>query len=76
MNIASLVVRTRPDHVDPVRERLERIPGVEIHGEPVQGRLVVTVEDVPGRSTADTLIEVHQTEGVVAATLAYAYCDD
>lgn len=76
MNIAGLVIRARPDLADPVRERLARIPGVEVHGEAVQGRLVVTVEDVPGRSTADTLIEVHQTEGVVAATLAYEYCDD
>lgn len=76
MNISSVILRARPERLPAVRGELGRIPGVEIHADGNDGRIVVTVEDVPGHSTADALLRVHTIEGVVAASLVYQYADD
>lgn len=72
MNLASLVVHTRPERMEAVRARLLDLAGVEIHGAHPQGRLVVTVEDDDESRLADTLLRIHREEGVVAAALVYS----
>ncbi|HLF96620.1 MAG TPA: chaperone NapD [Methylococcaceae bacterium] len=72
MNLASLVVHTRPENMEAVRTRLLDLVGVEIHGAHPQGRLVVTVEDDDEARLADTLLRIHREDGVVAAALVYA----
>ena len=77
MKIASLVVRIRPGTDQSVRERLLDIAGVEVHDlTPDGGRLLVTVEDGEGYSTADSVLAVTQTQGVLGTTLAYEFTDD
>ena len=75
MDIVSLVIRAHPAGLAAVGERLGRLPGVEVAAFSAEGRLVVTVEDRPGASFEKTLLDIHQVEGVLSATLGYQYSD-
>jgi len=76
MNISSAVVYAIPQSADAVRDRLRRLQGVEIHAETADGRFIVTVEDVPGFPAADTVMRLHQLEGIRAAAMVYQYCEE
>lgn len=76
MNIASLVLRIRPETRREAEAALHALPGVECHHMSDDGRLIVTVEDVPGAAMSDTLIAVHRVPQVLAATLAYEHTED
>ena len=75
MNIASLVLRIRPETRGEAEAELRALPGVECHHMSDDGRLVVTVEDVPGAVMSETLIAIHRVPLVLAATLAYEHTD-
>lgn len=76
MNIASLVVKAKPEHFPELRETLRAIPGVELHGEATaSGRLIVTVEDGEGVSVTDSILAVNLARHVLGVTLAYEYTD-
>ena len=76
MNIASLVLRIRPETRAEAEAALCALPGVECHHMSDDGKLIVTVEDVPGAAMSDTLIAVHRVPQVLAATLAYEHTED
>ncbi len=71
LNVAGVVVRTLPRNAEVVRQRLEAIPGVEVHGISDTGNLAITLEDIDDRMAADSLVDVQNTQGVIAASLIY-----
>jgi nitrate reductase NapD len=73
MNISSAIVYALPGRADSLRTGLAGLPGVEIHAETADGRFVVTVEDVPGASAADTVMQLHRLDGVLSAAMVYQY---
>ena len=75
MNISSAIVYTQPAHADSLRISLGALPGVEIHRQTDDGRFIVTVEDVPGASVADTVMQLHRLDGVLFAAMVYQYSD-
>lgn len=75
MNIASLVLRIRPETRLEAEAALMALPGVECHGMSAEGKLVVTVEDAAGAAMSDTLIAIHRVPQVLATTLAYEHSD-
>ena len=76
MNVSSAIVYAMPQRVDAVRASLAALPGVEIHSETADGRFIVTVEDVSGASTGDTVMQLHRLDGVLFAAMVYQYSDD
>ena len=76
MNIASLVLRIRPETRGEAEAELRAMPGVECHHMTDDGKLIVTVEDAPGAAMSDTLIAIHRVPQVLAATLAYEHTDN
>jgi nitrate reductase NapD len=76
MDISSAVVSAMPCSREEVRSQLEALPGVEIHAETPDGRFIVTVEDTPGSSAADTVMRLHSMRGVLAAAMVYQYSDE
>ena len=76
MNIASLVVHTRPGDRDQIADQLLALPGVEIHATTDDGRLVVTVEHDASQVAADTLTAIHETKGVISAAITFQYGDN
>ncbi|MGL4604369.1 MAG: chaperone NapD [Iodobacter sp.] len=75
MNIFSLVIRAVPGHLEEVKTAVLAVQGVEIHLEH-EGRLVITVEDVPGVRSSELLKQIQDIRNVASATLAYEYCDE
>ncbi|HKA39406.1 MAG TPA: chaperone NapD [Burkholderiales bacterium] len=76
MNISSAIVYAMPKRADTIRAQLAALPGVQIHVETGDGRFIVTVEDVPGTSVADTIVQLHRLDGVLSAAMVYQYSDD
>lgn len=76
MNISSAIVYAHPAQADSLRASLGALPGVEIHRQTDDGRFIVTVEDVPGASVADTVMELHRLDGVLFAAMVYQYGDE
>lgn len=76
MNISSVILRARPDKLDGVRRSLAAMPGVEIHADGNDGRLVITLEDSGGDTSAESFVKLHYLEGVIGASLVYQYSDD
>lgn len=77
MNIASLVVRAKPQDFAALEATLRAIPGVELHGRSAEsGHLIVTVEDGDGYATADSILAVGAAERVQSVTIAYEYTDE
>ena len=75
MNIFSLVIRAVPGFLEEVKTALLAVPGVELHIEH-EGKLIITIEDVPGLRSSDLLKQIQDIPRVASATLAYEYCDD
>lgn len=75
MNIISLVLRIHPATRSEVEAALRALSGVECHCMSEDGRLVVTVEDVPGAAVSSTLTAIHSVLRVLAATLAYEHTE-
>ncbi len=76
MNISSVILRARPEKLGGVRNGLAAMPGVEIHADGNDGRLVLTIEDSDGHAPSDVFLKLHELDGVICASLVYQYCDD
>lgn len=71
LHIASLIVHTRPEALAQTRTWLLAHPGVEIHAESAQGKLVVVMESEQTRDILDLIDATLEQTGVVNAALVY-----
>ena len=71
MNIAGVLVHSRPEKVEQVVATLAELPGLELHHRTDDGRLVVTVEDTDTSLASEVLLDLHRQPGVLSATLVY-----
>jgi nitrate reductase NapD len=76
MNIAGVLVHAKPGQDDKVEKELKEIAGVEVHGVTKTGRLIVTIEKRYENLIADTVLQLHNVEGVLSAAIVYQYSDD
>lgn len=76
INICGVLVHAHPDKFDAVRQFLLELPGVEIHQQSPDGRLVVTVEDTPDSWAGETIKYIQETPGVLVASLVYHHFDE
>lgn len=71
-DITGVVVRAKPEQLDPIRMQLNALRGVEVHAVNENGNMVVTIEEQGGEKIAlDTLSQINQIPGVLATTLVY-----
>jgi len=75
LNICGVLVHVQPERREAARCGLLALPGVEIHQEAEDGRLVITIEDADGAPAAFTLSKLHEIEGVASAALVYHHCE-
>ena len=71
-----MVLRAQPEKLPGVRNGVATIPGVEIHADGNDGRLVLTIEDGDRYAPSDVFLKLNQLDGVISASLVYQYCDD
>jgi len=75
VSISGLVIHSTPQKAASVRDQLTNIPGVEVHAAMEDGRLVVTVDQLDDKASADILFQIKDMDGVVDAALVYNYFD-
>jgi nitrate reductase NapAB chaperone NapD len=73
MSILSVIVRTHPRSVALLRQWLEQQPGVEVALDPCDGRLVLLIEDAPGRAASATMAEIALYPLALNTSLVYEY---
>ncbi|MBK8386617.1 MAG: chaperone NapD [Candidatus Accumulibacter sp.] len=71
MNISSVLVYTRPQDLQLVREQLSALAGVEVHAASENGRLIVIIEADSVQAVADIFAQINQQPGVLAASMVY-----
>jgi len=71
MNISSVLVYTRPQDLQLVRENLSALTGVEVHAASENGRLIVIIEADSVQAVADIFAQINQQPGVLAASMVY-----
>ncbi len=76
MNISSIVVHSRPEHVETLRGQMAALAGVEVHAAQPDGRMVITVEDTPDAAPSETIMKVQLLPGVLGTAMIYNYCDE
>lgn len=76
MNISGIVVKTAPEDLNGVVERLNSSGLCEIHFLDEKGRIIVTVEGKDTDEEIRKLREIMNLPGVLCADLAYAYNED
>jgi len=75
MNISSLVVRAHPDQLSAVQAHIEAMPGAEVHGASVEGKMVVTLEGEYRKHLAEAITEMHNIPGVLSASMVFEQTD-
>ena len=76
MNISGVVVRTYPENIESVTEKLTDFEGVEVHGSNSDGRMVVTIEQETVGEISDLLALMHDVPGVLSASMIYHQFED
>lgn len=77
MKIVSLVLRVAAQDFPALKASALQIPGVEWQAQDTdRGVAIVTIEDGPGYSLADSMIAVSRLPEVHSLTLAYEYTDE
>ena len=76
MNISSAILHIAPARLAAARESLLRIPGLEIHAETPEGKMVVVLEDDDLEAAANKYVALHGVPGVASVAMVYQYSDD
>ena len=76
MNIAGVIIHSKPQTRFDVRDRLRELPGVEVHAVSDEGKMVITVEEQPRTLLADTIMNLNHVEGVLSAAMVYHHYEN
>ncbi len=75
-NLCSLLVHAHQGQMNRVQEMLQQRPGVEVHANTQDSRMIVTVEADNRREVAQQIMDIQQLEGVLSASMIYQFSDD
>ena len=75
LHIASLVVHTMPQALDPVGQALTTMGPVQVHGTHPDGKLVVTLEGPSADFILDQVAQIRLVDGVLNVSLVYQYAE-
>ena len=71
VHISSMVVHARPDYLQDVKNKIEHLPGAEIHGESENGKLVVVLESQSQTHITDVIEKIADMDHVLSTALVY-----
>lgn len=74
-NICGVLLHVDPSCLLPTCDELSGMPGVEIHQQNDDGRVVLTVEDSAGELAVVTLAKLYEVPGVASAALVYHHVE-
>jgi len=76
MNVSSIVVQSRPEHSDELRQKLEDSDLCEVHFHDDKGRIIVTIEAESVSDEIAALTKIQAFKNVIAADMSYSYSED
>lgn len=75
VEIASILVQTRPERLDAAARAIEKLPGTQIYCRDPQGKLVVVIEATDTGSVGATLNAISSLPHVLTASLVFQGSD-
>jgi nitrate reductase NapD len=75
VEIASILVRVRPEHLDEAARAIEALPGAQIYSRDPKGKLVVVLEAADTGSIGATLNVISCLPHVLTASLVFQGTD-
>ncbi len=75
VHISSMVVLANPNGLQSVKNDIENLHGVEIHGESESGKLVVVLESDSQTHTTDVIEKINNFDHVLSTSLVYHQID-
>jgi nitrate reductase NapD len=76
MELAGLIVRALPRHLQRVESNLLSIPGLEIHHLDPNGRMIVTLEQNTHKALSNSIALLQGLEKVLAVSLVYQHSEE
>jgi nitrate reductase NapD len=76
MNVSSIVIKTVPDHLSEVINKINSINLCEVHFYNSEGKIVATIEGESIHVQMECLKKVQGIPFVLNANLMYSYCED
>ncbi len=76
MNLSSIVIQTRPEHLESVLKGVKSSPDYEYHIHDEKGRIIVTIEGKDTEEEIGKLKKLQAIPNVVSAEMAFAYSED
>jgi len=76
MTLSSVVVQTRPEHLETVIKSLEDSGLCEYHLSDEKGRIIVTVEGKGVEEEIDKLGNIQTIKHIISAEMMYSYSED
>ena len=71
VHISSMVVLASPDGLQSVKDKIDALEGVEIHGESESGKLVVVLESDAQTHITDVIEKINNFRHVLSTSLVY-----
>ncbi len=76
MNLSSIVIQTRPEHLESVLEIIKSSSDCEYHIHDLKGRIIVTIEGKDTEEEISKLKNLQEIPHVISAEMAFAYSED
>lgn len=76
ISISGMLVHARPERLEAVRTSLAAMPGVDVHAATPEGKLVVTVDESDDQMKGESLMRLHEIEGVLSASMIYHHFEN
>lgn len=71
LHISSMVVHARAEDLASVKQKIEQLPGAEVHAESDNGKLVVVLETESQGYITDIIEKINNMEQVLNTALVY-----
>ena len=71
LHISSMVVHARAEDLASVKQKIEQLPGAEVHAESDNGKLVVVLETESQGYITDIIEKINNFEHVFSTALVY-----
>ena len=75
MELAGLIVRALPRHLQSVESSLMSVPGIEIHHIDPDGRMIVTIELDSHKALSNSISLLQGLDKVLAVSLVYQHSE-
>jgi nitrate reductase NapD len=76
MNVSSIVVKTSPEHMKEVINKINSHDLCEVHFKAPDGRIVVTIEGNSIGEQVERLRLIEKIPKVLSANLMFSYCEE